>query len=104
MLAPIATAANPIPRNNIGVNGRQYSVAANSYLDAPSFDADQLQANGWLRCGRYSGPTSARPLPTDADMLGGQLRDMEYFDSTLGYIVINDGSGVWRSPATGAVV
>ena len=104
LLAPVSTGANPITRLSEEVHGRVYTVAANGYLDVLAPDADRLEANGWQRCARFSGTTSQRPAPSDPDMLGGTLRDMTFFDSTLGYIVINDGVGNWRNPATGAAV
>jgi hypothetical protein len=53
-----------------------------------------------------TGPTSARPRAGDPDMPcpNGLIQGgVHYLDTTLGYIVISDGSGNWRNPLTGAV-
>src|SRR5579862_3390688 len=101
LLAPIATGATPNPLLTQTVNGRTYSVAANSYLDVPAMDADLLAANGWLRVGTFSGPTTSRPLLSDPDMRGLTMRGLTYFDATLGYVLTFDGAN-WRRPDTGA--
>jgi hypothetical protein len=51
-----------------------------------------------------TGTTAQRPLGTDPDMYSnnGQLQPgVQYFDSTLGYVIVSDGSGLWRNPANG---
>jgi len=91
MLAPVSTPANPIPRNPITVHHRVYSASAGTGIDVPVFDANELEANGWLRMGTYSGPTSARPAPLDADfsgitligLAGGQIMPGATLGSTM---------------------
>lgn len=52
-----------------------------------------------------SGSTAARPLASDADFAGRGLQaGIHYFDITLGKIVISDGAGNWRDPASGSIV
>ena len=76
-------------------NGRAYSVAAGSTIDVPNMDAQICAANGWVQVGNGSGTTAQRPtLP-----YVGQL----YVDTTLGYMVVFEGTA-WRNPATAAVV
>lgn len=53
------------------------------------------------------GPTSARPQAGDPDIPcpNGQPQGGIYFlDVTLGFIVVADGQGGWRNPASGASV
>jgi hypothetical protein len=51
-----------------------------------------------------AGPTTARPVQGDPDFPGGVPGGILYLDTTLGYIVVSDGTGLWRNPATGASV
>ena len=81
-------------------NGRTYSAAAGQPLDVPDFDAGVLEANSWIRVAP-SGPTTARPA--GAIGLYPASRGATFFDTTLGKIIICDGT-VWRDPATGSAV
>lgn len=74
-------------------NGRTYSCAANSFVDALPADADTLGANGWIRIAG-SGTTAQRPTTPYLAQL--------YHDTTVGSIIVFEG-GAWRNPATGAV-
>ena len=88
--------------NNIAtsrtVNGRVYTVAAGGTVDVPDFDADVLEANGWIKAVAGVGgvgATAVRPAnPT---------RHQEFYDTTLSTVVKFDGVS-WRNPGTGAVV
>jgi len=54
-----------------------------------------------------AGPTSARPQGGDADVIcnqGQPQAGIQYLDTSLGYVIIADGQGNWRNPATGASV
>lgn len=102
MLAPVATPANPIPRNPITVHRRTYSASAGTGIDVPVFDANEMEANGWLRMGTYSGPSSARPAPLDPDFSGITLIGLLYYDSTINELIKYDGTS-WRD-SSGAVV
>jgi hypothetical protein len=56
-----------------------------------------------------AGTTAQRPVGGDADMYAangnGQIQaGVQFFDSTLGYIIVADGQGGWRNPASGASV
>ncbi len=75
------------------MDGRTVVVAQNGYVDVPQHHAFHMQ--GWITCGQV-GATASRPT----NALGGN----HYLDTTLGYVVINDGSGNWRNPSTGGIV
>jgi hypothetical protein len=52
-----------------------------------------------------AGPTGARPQVGDPDIpLGPVQGGVLFLDLTLGYIVVSDGAGGWRNPASGSVV
>jgi hypothetical protein len=51
-----------------------------------------------------AGPTTARPKRGDADFLVGVPGEVCYLDTTLGYVVVSDGTGAWRNPVSGASV
>ncbi|AYO81589.1 hypothetical protein [Methylobacterium brachiatum] len=99
MAAPLARLFPPgdgRPHTTVA-NGRPYSGMAGGVLDAPVFDANVLQANGWIRVGAHalSGPTAARPAAPIVDQL--------YFDTTLTLPVVWDVlAKVWRNVWTGA--
>jgi hypothetical protein len=69
----------------------------------PERDA-MLQQQTYQQRLAMAGPTSARPARGDADFLQGVPAAFTYLDTTLGYLVIADGSGAFRNPATGASV
>ena len=83
------------------VNGRQYSATQGSTLDVPDFDADVLEANGWLHLGPV-GPTSARP-PADtlAEFVQSIGAGYRFIDTTLGAAIVFTGQG-WVNAVTGA--
>ena len=54
-----------------------------------------------------AGPTSARPQGGDPDVVcsnGQPQAGIQFLDTTLGYVVVSDGSGGWRNPANGNAV
>jgi len=51
-----------------------------------------------------AGTTLSRPKQGDLDFPIGVQGGIHYLDTTLGYIVVSDGVGIWRNPATGASV
>jgi hypothetical protein len=76
------------------VNGRAYSTTAGTPINAPDYDADRLEAAGWIRAAT-TGATAARPTnPT---------KGQKFADSTLGITIMWDGK-VWRNAVTGAAV
>ena len=99
MAAPLARMLPPgdgRPHTTIA-NGRPYSGTAGGVLDVPVFDAQVLQANGWIRAGgqALSGATAARPTAPLADQL--------FFDTSLTLPVVWDRlAKVWRNVWTGA--
>jgi protoporphyrinogen oxidase len=87
------------PTTTTVVFGRTYTAALGSVVAAvPEGDANQLEANGWIKVATNgSGTTAARPVNSNV------WRNFHYFDSTLGYVVVYDGAA-WRNPASGASV
>ena len=89
---------------SITVNGRTYAAVLGGYIDVPTFDAEMLVANRWVRAGGSTclvGPTSARPTSAP----GGQpiTEGQSYIDTTLGYTVTWDRKA-WRSTINGVAV
>lgn len=64
----------------------------------------QSQFRDYPICIGLAGPTAQRPKAGDPDFLIGVQAGIHYLDTTLGYIVVSDGTGLWRNPATGASV
>ncbi|MET3482369.1 hypothetical protein [Methylobacterium sp. 1973] len=99
MAAPLARMLPPgdgRPHTTVA-NGRPYRGTAGAVLDVPVFDAQVLEANGWIRAGRHAlaGPTAGRPSTPLADQL--------FFDTTLSLPVVWDVlAKVWRNVWTGA--
>ncbi len=78
------------------VNGRTYKGVAGTPVSVPDFDADMLEANGWIKTAPGgTGTTAARPT---APKVG-----TEYHDTTVGAIIKWDGKA-WRNVMTGASV
>jgi hypothetical protein len=92
-----------IARQTVVANGRTYNAVAGGVLDVPNMDAAVLCANGWTYvC--ISGPSSARPSTNpNATPPNIAASGVEFFDTTLGYIICHDGVS-WRNPATGSAV
>jgi hypothetical protein len=89
-------------KQSLVVNGRTYTGAPGTTIDVPDFDAGPLAANGWTKVA-LSGPTTARPTTLTT---GGQYTagvSSQFFDTTLGKLIVFDGAG-WRDPATGNAV
>lgn len=102
----------------IKVYDRIYKATYGVIQDVPEGDAAILDANGWLRvC--IVGTTAQRPFSTG--QAANQIyRGQHYYDTTLGKMIVFDEKvtrdalgnfvsveqniGVWRDPATGAVV
>ena len=86
----------PAVGGSISINGRTYTCVAGSIIDVPDFDANVLEANGWITASQGGvGTTAARPInPPKGTM---------FHDATLGYSVVHDGK-VWRNPTSGASV
>jgi len=88
-------------QKTITINGRAYTAVAGTPVVMPDQDAAIASANGWINSGGAqsvgSGTTAQRPKT-------GLFPGVTYHDSTLGYIVVWDGSGSWRHQTTGAVV
>lgn len=88
--------------NNVGttiaVNGRSITLAASAVADVSDFDADVLEANGWIKAaGGVGGVGTTAQRPT------APTRGQEYADTTLSQVVKFDGK-FWRNVFTGAAV
>jgi hypothetical protein len=84
-------------------DGRSGVVAAGT---VKLVDAQNVQANSRdypIQIG-LAGPTAARPKAGDADFLTGLPAGLRYLDTTLGIVVVHDGTGAFRHPITGAAV
>jgi hypothetical protein len=78
------------------VNGRTYFTAPGAQ-DVPEFDAEALEANGWMAVA-YSGTTAQRPTSTLGTQAQGHTPlapGVKFFDSTLGFLLTWDGK-LWR--------
>lgn len=82
----------------ITVNGRTFDPKAATYQDIISFDADELEANGWTRAGEV-GATSARPVAAGTSQQ--PLRGRVFIDTTANKTVQHDGV-TWRDVLTGS--
>ena len=86
------------PAKTISVlkDGRVYtSTGAGVVIDAHESDLHALESAGYTAVAP-SGVTSARP----ANPRKGQ----HFVDTTLGKLIVADGTGTWRDPLTGAAV
>lgn len=88
------------------VNGRTYSCTVGSTIDVPEFDAQALEAAGFLNMGT-SGPTTQRPAyppnATSEARVSGVPFGARMIDTTLNVAAVFTGA-VWVNAATGAVV
>lgn len=75
--------------------GRTYTAVAGSVADVHESDVDALASAGWAKVAP-SGPTAARPANPSVKQ--------QFFDTTLGKLIVADNGGTWRDPATGAAV
>lgn len=51
-----------------------------------------------------TGTTAQRPKAGDPDFSIGVQAGIQYLDTSLGYVVVSDGTGAWRNPISGAAV
>jgi hypothetical protein len=100
-----------LPSNGVGGGPNVQGSTPGQVGDFDLELVDRLvMAGGWVRVGRLSGPTSARPAGS-AQGNPAALNEPAfragpgflYFDSTLGKIIIWDGA-TWRDPNTGDAV
>lgn len=78
----------------VTVNGRKYSTAPGTPINANDFDVPELEANGWLSIG-LTGTTAQRPVNPPVKTV--------YADITLNLHIVWDGK-TWRNSITGASV
>jgi hypothetical protein len=93
-MANIAVFPSATAPTTMVVNGRTYTLAVGATpLVVPDFDAYVLEANGWLFYGKDGcGATTARPAANPATGTPAPKVGYEYYDTTLNYIVIFNGS------------
>lgn len=88
------------------VNGRKFSCAVGATIDVPEFDAQALEAAGFLNMGT-SGPTVQRPsyppTNTSESRVSGVPFGARMIDTTLSVAAVFNGA-VWVNAVTGAVV
>ena len=77
-------------------------VGAVKLLDGSSVQANQRDFP--IQLADMAGTTAQRPKAGDPDFPIGLPAGIHYLDTTLAYIVVSDGTGLWRNPATGAAV
>ncbi len=82
------------------VNRRTYSGQPGTVVSVPEQDGQMLQANGWTYIAP-SGPTSARQAGKTG--LYAAHRGAQFFDETLGKLIVFDGQ-TWRDPLNGNAV
>lgn len=82
------------------INGRTYTGVLGTPQTVPDFDADALQANGWMRVA-VTGTTAQRP--TSAGVGVPLAVGYSYNDTTLAAMIRWDGAK-WRDAITGAAV
>jgi hypothetical protein len=89
------------------IAGPAASAAVGTTADVPPQSAGGYP--GYFQVA-LSGPTSARPKAGAGDMppaygnAGALQAGILFLDTTLGYIVVSDGTGAWRNPNSGASV
>jgi hypothetical protein len=81
----------------------QGAVAAGTVILATPHEA-QVHTRDYPIQIALAGTTAQRPQAGDPDFAIGLGAGIHYLDTTLGYIVVSDGTGLWRNPATGASV
>jgi hypothetical protein len=92
-----------IAQQSAVINGRSYASTPGNVVDVVDADAAQLCANGWIKVA-FSGPTSGRPGTSQANgMYFVAAAGTHFFDTTLGKLVVFDGS-TWRDPNNGNAV
>ena len=85
------------------VNGRSYTCALGSVLtNVPYQDADELEANGWIKSYEGgSGTTAQRPNATTGIIPLPPI--CRFYDTTVVGDIVWDGVN-WRNPVTGATI
>jgi hypothetical protein len=84
-------------------NGASGVVAAGTVMLATPHEA-QAHSRDYPITICLTGTTAQRPQAGDPDFSIGLPGGVLYLDTTLGYIIVSDGTGLWRNPATGASV
>src|SRR4051794_17239670 len=91
----------PIAETRV-VNGRTYIGAPGTPQNVIDTDADMLGANGWAIIAP-AGTTAQRPISVIVTPPYGVGPGVQFYDSTLGAIIVHDGL-VWRNPVNGSPV
>lgn len=82
------------------INGRAFTAAAGTTVDAVAQDARVLQSNNWFN---VAGPNSVGVGTTAQRPTTGLFVGATYADTTTGNLIVFDGT-TWRNPVTGASV
>lgn len=81
------------------------AVAAGSIVIVPAGQATQALVRDYpIQIADMAGTTAQRPQGGDPDFPGGVPASIDYYDTTLTYVVVSDGTGKWRNPANGNAV
>ena len=81
-------------QNKFTTNGRTYSCATGATILVPDYDANVMEANGWVKTSRDGAGTTAQ-RPTNPTV------GTQYHDTTVGAIVMWNGKS-WLHHNTGA--
>jgi hypothetical protein len=80
------------------------AVAAGAVKLLDGSSVQQYQRDYPVQVADMAGTTGQRPKAGDPDFSIGLPAGIHYLDTTLAIIVVSDGTGLWRNPATGASV
>jgi hypothetical protein len=87
---------SPAKTVSIVKDGRVYtSTGAGAVVDAHESDLHALESVGYTAVAP-SGVTTARPI--------NPRKGQHFVDTTLGKLIVADGTGAWRDPLTGTAV
>jgi hypothetical protein len=82
----------------------QGAAAAGATTLVPVGSQQSVSRDYPVQIADLAGTTAQRPVGGDPDYPGGVPGSVDYYDTTLTYVVVSDGLGKWRNPATGGAV
>lgn len=92
-------------RFQLMMSNGQGAVAAGQTQLVPAGAAAQAVIRDYpVQVADLAGTTAQRPVGGDPDFPGGIPGSIDYYDTTLTYVVVSDGTGKWRNPANGNAV
>jgi hypothetical protein len=80
------------------------AAAAGAIQIVPAGSQQSIVRDYPIQIADLAGTTAQRPVGGDPDYPSGVPGSIDYYDSTLTYVVVSDGLGKWRNPANGNVV